>query len=182
VQDRVCLVLVDGLEQLARFCSGHGGQHHPSNPGLLPDLGHDRKLPARSCPHDQARRRPGNVLIGRQRRMPILASIRLRWSLLAAAYPARFQHDVVFEAVAIDHDDTKPWILNVHSPTIRPTRSGVDECRGHAIAFRAGSPPRRFPDSIWQGPFAISTSPLRHAPTWVIRLWGKYPNPPGDAR
>ena len=42
VQDRVHVTPVDGLKQPARLCSGDGGQLHPSNPGLLPHLRHDR--------------------------------------------------------------------------------------------------------------------------------------------
>jgi len=123
VQDRVDFAPVDRAKQPARLRCRHGNQLDPSNLRLLPQLRHDWKLAACSGSHHQSWRRPRDTLVGRQRRVAILVAIRFGWSLLPGANTTRFHHHVMVEAVAIDRDDAKTRVGNVHVRTIRPTES-----------------------------------------------------------
>ena len=120
VQDREDLAVLDRTEQSARLCRRQGDQLHPPKLCLLPHLGHDRESSTRSGSHHESRHRPGDVLVDRQRRMPIPVTVSLGWSFLPAADPTRFHHHVVLEATPGDHDGAETRIVNVHRSTIRP--------------------------------------------------------------
>ena len=115
MQDRVDIAPVDGAKQLARLRSRDGHQLDTSSLRLFPQLGHDRKLAGCSGSHHQSRRRPGDALIDRQRRVAIPASVGLGWSLLPGANKSRLHHDVMVEALAIDYNGAKTRIGNVHA-------------------------------------------------------------------
>jgi hypothetical protein len=55
--------------------------------------------------------------------VPEPVAVALGRSLLAASHPPRLHHHVMLEALAIDHDDPEPGIVDVHNATIGLPRS-----------------------------------------------------------